>query len=319
MRCTGLRRAFWVAILFTLLGPAWVAAQVNQSNFVPAAVFGPYLTQGLGIPAPHGSYGAFAEAGIAPCNSIDFPLVPCQAPVASLPESLAQLVVTGGEGSSAAQANLLPSGLLFGASAFAAMPSSTTIGVNTYQLADLSVVASQSGTTGSQSAAIAAAWDTLTFSPTTPGTTGTLSWTISLTKEAGLTSSYDDLGTGLACLDVGTNIFITGVNTVLACPLENALSDVSPGTTSYSMTINLDQPLEIYEALGALAYNDFNTSSAQIDPAVTLTLPDGVSFTTASGLSGGTATTNNVPEPGILWLVGLGLAGVGLITRRERV
>ncbi|OOG56126.1 S1C family serine protease [Polaromonas sp. C04] len=100
-----------------------------------------------------GNPPGFAHTVTAPCNSIDFPLVPCQAPIASLPESLAQLVATGGEGSSAAQANLLPSGLLFGASAFAAMPSSTAIGVNTCQLADLSAVASQSGTTGLRASA----------------------------------------------------------------------------------------------------------------------------------------------------------------------
>jgi len=190
------------------------------------------------------------------------------------------------------------------AEATGSIPSSgSTSSTFVYTLDDLSASVLSDGHVGSSAAAGALAWDDLSFEGVTAGETGTLSLTLTLTP-----GSADAFGIGGACLSINslcnafTKTLLNGSNTT--------------ETLSTTFALSSSKPTLIFDALYALASGHHEASGADLEGVLTLTLPGNVSFTAASGDSGG--PTSPVPVPAAGWLLLSGLGAAGVLGRRRR-
>ena len=97
-----------------------------------------------------------------------------------------------------------------------------------------------------------------------------------------------------------------------------AVLNASNHSETLSLTIPLanNSPTEIAVALGAAANNSFNIATANLydPPQLSLHLPSGVTYTSASGVF----LTSPVPLPSAVWLLGSGMIGLLFIARRHR-
>lgn len=245
-----------------------------------------------------GTDGTAAGAAAGPCFS-----------GACLPTPVGpvQLSYTAGNrnGQTAASASTSIGGTA-SATATASLPTATAVLPGGFALTDNTVTATELGVTGSLGAAASASWDTLTFKGATPGETGTLSLTVTLATP---TSAFTDVGTGGGCISIGT----------YCDPFTNEITG-GGATETLTASISLNQPELVFSALYAVADSDPNIETTTIDPDLVLTLPNGVSFTSISGNSGGMSSTSPppAPEPGSLALFGcVGLLLVVVQRRRS--
>lgn len=179
--------------------------------------------------------------------------------------------------------------------------------------------ASEDGITGASAAAGAGFWDTLTFSGASGGETGTLTFN--------LPGSFTDVGYGGACegyaLTSGTlsNGSNCGGSSTGADPFGATVTVLNSGNPSETLRLNF--PLEngvatrVAFALGTAVYNSFNPATADLydPPQVRLVLPNGVTYTSASGVF----LTSPVPLPSAAWLFVSGILGLVSLARRRRV
>jgi len=189
------------------------------------------------------------------------------------------------------------------ASASGSIPSTGTLSSTfVYTLDTLGADALPSGR-GSLAAAGSLAWDDLTFSGVTPGETATLSLTLTLTTPDSLSS-----GLGGGCLAIDA----------LCDPLRKSpLTGSSPTETlTKTFALSSTKPLLIFDALYALAGPGNGSAGADVSGILTLTLPSNVSFTAASGDSGGPSAVPLPDSAGLLLCGCAALAMMGLLRRR---
>ncbi len=236
-----------------------------------------YVENDIQSPPTMYSYGSWAASSVSPCFGSS-----CQSSNGNPfqnPSNVSSLV--GGLGSASASADL-----------------STGI---------LQAYAQEDGTTGSSAAAGAVFWDTLTFSGVTgTNTTGTLVFTVP--------GSFTDVGYGGACAAVQVGGYAQ-CNPFTA-PVLNASSPSE--TLRIPFTLSNGSPTEIVAALYGTAYNSFNIATADLKdpPQVSLLLPTGVTYTSASGVF--LSNTTPVPEPATWVTMACGLALLGLRALRGR-
>jgi hypothetical protein len=169
----------------------------------------------------------------------------------------------------------------------------------------LSASASTPATTSNGAAAGALMWTTLVFSGAAPGSnaTGIL--------KLPFTGSFSNGGIGVAGLAVNpSSNWITSWTTVDA-------SNPSP-TLSVSFSIQNGVPTEFAAGLGVDSVWDGNPVTSSLDPAWSLILPAGITYSPVAGdlsIPGGTAS---VPEPGSLPLMSLGLVLAAWAAARSR-
>lgn len=171
----------------------------------------------------------------------------------------------------------------------------------------LRAYAQEDGTTGSSAAAGAVFWDTLTFSGVTgTNTTGTLVFNVP--------GTFTDVGYGGACAAVQVGGYAQ-CNPFTA-PVLNASSPSE--TIQVPFTLSNGTATEIVAALYGTAYNSFNIATADLKdpPQVSLLLPTGVTYTSASGEFLSSPTP--VPEPATWATMACGLALLLFVASRGR-
>jgi hypothetical protein len=215
----------------------------------------------------------------------------------------AQVSYTGASGQTAANASTSVGGT-GSAQGTATLPTATTSVPGGFALSDNIATATELGITGSFAAGAAASWDTLTFAGATSGETGTLSLVLSLATP---TTPFTDVGAGGGCIGLGA----------VCDPFTNQITG-GGATETLTQTFSLDAPLLVFSALYAVADNDPNIETTTIDPYLVLSLPQGVSFSTVSGNSGGSSSPPTVPEPGSLALLGAAGLVLALALRGRR-
>ncbi|MHB8348765.1 MAG: hypothetical protein ACYDHM_16865 [Acidiferrobacterales bacterium] len=169
---------------------------------------------------------------------------------------------------------------------------------------------------GSASAAAGAVvWDTLTFS----GVTGINS---TATLRFDVPGTFTDVGFGGAC--EGYRIGFSSVSTCGSASGSNpfgsggtVLNTVNPSEIlSLAIPLANNNPTEIAVALGAAANSSANIATANLydPPQLSLSLPSGVSYTSASGQF--LTSPAPVPLPPSLPLLASGVLGLWFILRR---
>lgn len=230
-----------------------------------------YVENYIQSPPTMYAYGSWAASSVSPCFGSS-----CQSSNGNPfqnPSSVSSFV--GGIGSASAGADL-------------------STGV-------LQAYAQEDGTTGSSAAAGAVFWDTLTFSGVTgTNTTGTLVFNIP--------GTFTDVGYGGACAAVQVGGYAQC--DPFTAPVLNAGSPSE--TIKVPFTLSNGSATEIVAALYGTAYNSFNIATADLKdpPQVSLLLPTGVTYTSASGVFLSSITP--VPEPATWVTMACGLALLGL-------
>ncbi|MHB1587022.1 MAG: hypothetical protein ACYCRH_10255 [Acidiferrobacteraceae bacterium] len=236
-----------------------------------------YVENYIQSPPTMYSYGSWAASSVSPCFGSS-----CQSSNGNPfqnPSSVSSFV--GGIGSASADADL-------------------STGV-------LRAYAQEDGTTGSSAAAGAVFWDTLTFSGVTgTNTTGTLVFNVP--------GTFTDVGYGGACAAVQVGGYAQ-CNPFTA-PVLNASSPSE--TIKVPFTLSNGSATEIVAALYGTAYNSFNIATADLKdpPQVSLLLPTGVTYTSASGVF--LSSTTPVPEPATWVTMACGLALLWFTASRGR-
>jgi len=172
-------------------------------------------------------------------------------------------------------------------------------------------VSGVTGPTPGSAGAHAVVWDTLTFSGAAPGASVTI--TVSGTSTL----------SGDARVNAGAILLQSGAfdQTPYAVLEGNDLASVTGSTYSFQETFGIlnDVPMLLVVSVDAFAGVSGCSSpscpppgSASITDPFTLTLPAGVTFTSASG-----ASSTDVPEPAGLALFGVSLLGLAMIRRRR--
>ncbi len=177
-------------------------------------------------------------------------------------------------------------------------------GAASLRTGSLQAIAQENGITGASGAAGAAYWDTLFFSGAIgSSSTGTLTLTVP--------GIFTDVGNGGACLSVIPSVVGASCDPFSTTPL-NSTNPSETLTASFSI-IN-GNPVNFYAALFATASNSFNGATADLydPPKLSLQLPTGVTYTSASGVF-----LAPVPLPAAFWLFGSGLLGLAGIARRH--
>lgn len=164
----------------------------------------------------------------------------------------------------------------------------------------LSAGASTGPITAMGAAAGALMWDTLTFSGASPGAMGTLSLPV--------TGTFFNGGVGAAGLAVNPSS-----NWIYNWTQLDS-SNSSP-TLTLSFSIVNGTPTELAAGLGADVVWNGNLVSSTVDPPWTLTLPNGVTYTTTSG---DPLLPASVPEPGTFSLMGLAMMASASVWARGR-
>ncbi len=236
-------------------------------------------------------YGSLSAAAVTPC------FVGC---VGAVPGYSIQ--VLGGPTASASIVNVNVGGTGNGQSQ-GSLPIGTHAGNNV--LSNLSASASEDGVTGSEAASGTMVWDTLSFHNYAPGAMATVDWTLTLAPTA---HSYIQEGFGGGCIAVNSICNPFG--------LTPGLLTSSGQTVTLQQTFALAPSVLMFEALYTATGQSFNLASATIDPSLTISLPAGVTFTSAGGVVGGTPAP--VPLPGTLGLFGLGAAALTAMSRTRR-
>ena len=223
------------------------------------------------------SFGALAAASGSPCTS----------------DSLCQ--GTGG-GPNQTSASIGGSSLNIGSAQAQADLASGTLGAK---------VNTVGGTSEPSAVAGALFWDTLTFS----GVTGSDSQgQINLT----VNGTFTNVGYGYAGLAVGAPLSLSSPNSW------TTLDSLKSSTTlTLPFTLANATPIEIGAGVLAAAYGSSNPAIADLydPPTVSLTLPAGVTYTSASGAF----LTAPVPEPTDAALLVAGLMLLGLRLRKRAI
>ena len=169
----------------------------------------------------------------------------------------------------------------------------------------LRAYAQEDGITGSSAAAGALFWDTLTFSGATGvSPTGSLVLTVP--------GTFTDVGYGGAGLAVSVGGYIGQFS-----PATWTLLDSSNPSATLTLPFSIvnGTPTEVGAGLFAAAYNSFSMATADLydPPQLSLILPTGVTYTSASGVF----LTTPVPEPTDAALLAAGLMLLGLRLRKR--